>query len=103
MNEKESESEWEEMKEGNFWSPEKEGDSIEGVIISMDSDDFGLKVVLELKDAKRITLPSHAVLQSRIKSCKVGDVVKIVFEKKELPKIKGHNPTNIYKVHRKIL
>lgn len=96
-----NEIEWEEVKEGNFWTPEKEGETVEGVIISMESDNFGLKVVLEQPDKKLITLPSHAVLQSRIKSCKVGDIVKVIFERKELPKIKGHNPTNIYKILKK--
>jgi hypothetical protein len=99
MNENEN---WEEVKAGSFWSPEKEGESIEGVIIGMDEEKFGLKVTVEQKDKKQIVLPSHAVLQSRIKNCKVGDIVKVVFERTELPTIKGHNPTNIYKVLRKV-
>ena len=98
MNESED---WEEVKAGNYWSPEKEGEAVEGVIISMDDEKFGLKVTLEQKDKKLVVLPSHAVLQSRIKNCKVGDVVKVVFEKTELPTVKGHNPTNIYKVMKK--
>lgn len=89
---------WEEVKESNFWNPEKEGDSIEGVIISMNKEEFGLKVVIETKDKKMITLPSHKVLQNRLLICKVGDLVRVIFDKKELPKIKGHNPTNIYRV-----
>jgi hypothetical protein len=97
-----NESEWEEVKEGSFWSPKKEGEYIEGVIISMENEQFGLKVTLEQPDKKTIVLPSHAVLQSRIKNCKPGDIVKVVFERTELPKIKGHNPTNIYKVLKKI-
>jgi len=99
MNENEN---WEEVKAGSFWSPSKEGESVEGVIISMDEDKFGLKVTIEQADKKIIVLPSHAVLQSRIKNCKVGDRVKVIFEKTELPSVKGHNPTNIYKVMRKV-
>ena len=94
---------WEEVKDtGCFWSPEKEGDEVEGVITSMSEDNYGLRVTLKTKE-NEIVLPSHAVLQNRIKSCKVGDVVKVIFEKKELPKIKGRNPTNIYKVLKKVL
>ena len=98
MNENEN---WEEVKAGNYWSPEKEGESVEGTIIGMDEEKFGLKVTLEQKDKKQVVLPSHAVLQSRIKNCKVGDTVKVIFEKTELPTVKGHNPTNIYKVMKK--
>lgn len=96
-----NENEWEEVKAGNFWNPEKEGETIEGVIISMEEGQFGKEITIEQNDKKMITLPNHAVLQSRMKNCKIGDVVKIVFEKIELPKIKGHKPTNIYKVLRK--
>ena len=96
-----NENEWEEVKAGNYWDPEKEGESVEGVIISMDEEKFGLKVTIEQSDKKLVVLPSHAVLQSRIKNCKVGDLVKVIFEKTELPTVKGHNPTNIYKVMRK--
>jgi len=88
---------WEEVADSNYWNPEKEGDEVEGVITSINKDDFGLKVTIENK-GKAIVLPSHKVLQSRLQNCKVGDMIKVIFEKKELPKIKGHNPTNIYKV-----
>ena len=98
MNENEN---WEEVKAGSYWDPSNEGESVEGVIISMDDEKFGLKVTIEQADKKPLVLPSHAVLQSRIKNCKVGDLVKVIFEKKELPTVKGHNPTNIYKVLKK--
>ena len=63
----------------------------------MEKDDFGLKVTIE-KEQKSILLPSDKVLQNRLQNCKVGDLIKVIFEKKELPKVKGHNPTFIYKV-----
>jgi hypothetical protein len=100
----ENEQGWEEVKAGNFWSPSKEGESVEGIIIGMETDTkFGLKVTIEQKDKKIIVLPSHAVLQSRIKNCKVGEQVKVIFEKTELPTVDGHKPTNIYKVMKKIV
>lgn len=92
---------WEEVKAGNYWSPDKEGEAVEGVIISIDKGQWGLKITLEQKDKKLIVLPNHAVLQSRLQNCKIGDLIKVVFEKTELPTVKGHNPTNIYKVLRK--
>lgn len=91
---------WEEVSDSNFWNPENEGDSIEGVIISKESKDYGLSVTIE-SDKKIIILPSHKVLQNKLLSCEVGNQIKIIFEKKELPKVKGHHPTMIYKVLRK--
>jgi hypothetical protein len=88
---------WEEVADSNYWNPEKEGEEVEGIITSINKDDFGLKVAIENK-GKSIVLPSHKVLQNRLQNCKVGDMIKVIFEKKELPKVKGHNPTNIYKV-----
>jgi len=88
---------WEEVADSNYWNPVIEGESVEGIITLVNKDDFGLKVTIENK-GKAIVLPSHKVLQNRLQNCKVGDMIKVIFEKKELPKIKGHNPTNIYKV-----
>ena len=58
---------WEEVKESNFWNPEKEGESVEGIITSMEQDNFGLKVTIEY-DKKTTILPSHKVLQARLKN-----------------------------------
>jgi len=97
MEQKELNEGWQEVPD-NFWSPEKEGESVEGVIVNIQKEEFGLRTTIETADKKQVILPSHKVLQSRLSSCKVGDMIKVIFEKKELPKIKGHNPTNIYKV-----
>jgi hypothetical protein len=94
---------WEEVQAGNFWNPKKEGESVEGIIISIEQGQWGNKVTMETKDKKLVTLPNHAVLQSRIQNCKTGDMIKVVFEKTELPTVKGHNPTNIYKVLKKTI
>ena len=96
-----NENEWEEVKAGNSWDPTTPKESVEGVIISMDNEQFGLRVTIETAEHKQIVLPSHAVLQSRIKNCKVGEMIRVVFERQELPKVKGHNPTNIYTVLKK--
>ena len=64
----------------------------------MTQEEFGLRVTIETADKKAVVLPSHKVLQNRIQTCKVGDMIRVIFEKKELPKVKGHNPTMMYKV-----
>lgn len=89
---------WIEVADSNFWSPENKEDEIEGVIISKDNDDYGLRVVIETKDKKQVVLPSHKVLQNRLQGTKVEDYIKVVYKGEELPKVKGRNPTKIYKV-----
>jgi len=101
VNEMNENERWEEVKSDNLWYPSTPGEFIEGIIILMEEERYGLKVTIEQKNKKQIVLPSHAVLQSRIKNCSIGDTIKVVFEKTELPSVKGHNPTNIYKVFRK--
>ena len=90
---------WEEVKgESNVWLPTKPNESVEGRIKSMIQGNYGLQTTIEDKEKKAITLPSHKVLQNRLANCKVGDMIKVIYEKDELPKVRGQNPTRIYKV-----
>jgi len=80
-----------------FWKPVSVGEEIEGEVIYVDKDDFGL--VIKIKSGNdEVTLPSHKVLQNRLNGVKVRDFVKVQFTGEELPKIKGNNPTKIYDV-----
>lgn len=90
---------WEEVKgESNLWLPSNPGEAIEGVIVSMEKKQFGIQTIIETKDQKQIALPSHKVLQNRLSNCKVGELIKVIFEKEELPKVRGQNPMKVYKV-----
>lgn len=99
MSENES---WEEMK-GNsgIWQP-KIGESVEGIIISMTQGAYGLQCDIETK-AGVVKTPSNKVLVARLHDCKIGDFIKIIYEKDELPTIKGNKPTKIFSVKRKVL
>ena len=80
-----------------FWKPDGVGEEIEGEVIYVDKDDFGL--VVRIKSGNdEVTLPSHKVLQNRLSAVKVRDFVKIQYTGEELPKIKGNNPTKMYDV-----
>ena len=81
----------------SFWKPESIGEEIEGEVISVNTDDFGLNVHVKVNNDD-ITLPSHKVLQNRLSGVKVGDFIKVQYIREELPKIKGNNPTKIYDV-----
>lgn len=93
--------EWLEQKGvSNFWKADKIGDSITGKVHEIKQGTYGMQVTLE-NEAGLFTLPSHKVLQNRLQDCKVGDFVKVIYEKEELPKVRGQNATRIYKVLKK--
>lgn len=92
---------WEDIKgSSDIWLPEKVGDAIEGTITEIKNGLYGVQAVIVNGDNEWIT-PSHKVLQNRISECKVGDYVRITYERDELPSIKGRNPTKIYSVKRR--
>jgi len=90
-----------EQKGGDFWKPEEEGDILEGVVVSIYEGDFETQLVIEKKDNKRLTSPSHKVLQSKLAKIAKGDKIGILYEGEETPTVKGYSPTKIYKVFKK--
>ena len=98
-----SDGKWEEVGgSSGMWMPVKVGDSVEGVIVELKQGLYGVQAVLKLVDNSLLTTPSHKVLQARLANCKIGDEVKISFEKEELPTIKGRQGTKIYKLLKKV-
>lgn len=92
---------WEEMKgTSSIWLPSKAGESIEGAIIALSQGQYGVQASIENKSGVLLT-PSHKVLQARLADCKIDDVIKIIFEREDLPTVKGRQGTKIYKVLRK--
>lgn len=93
---------WEELKgSSQIWIPNKIGESIEGTIKELKNGMYGIQAVIVNGD-QQWTTPSHKVLQSRLAECKIGDYIKITYEKEELPTIKGRQGTKIYSVKRKV-
>jgi len=89
----------------SFWNAEKVGDVLEGVVVDVigSGSEFGKQWMIECESAtsselESVLTPSHKVLQNRMNKVEIGDQVKIVYVKEDLPKIKGHNPTKIYEV-----
>jgi len=81
----------------SFWKPESIGEEIEGEVTLVEEDDFGLRVKIKSGNDE-ITLPSHKLLQNRLKMVKVRDYIKVQYTGEELPKIKGNNPLKLYDV-----
>lgn len=98
-----AEDKWQEVKGSQgIWLPSKPLDSIEGAIIALAQGQYGVQATIETAQGVMIT-PSHKVLQARLTECKIGDFVKIVFEREELPTVKGRQGTKIYKLMKKVI
>ena len=91
---------YKEVESGNVWKPEKDGDFVEGVLkAARKSDMFEGNFVYDLETKNGlVSIFGTAVLNSRMQQTKVGDKLKIQYVGTDLPKIKGHNPTKLFKV-----
>ena len=89
--------EFEERTGGKFWKAQNEGDSIEGTLLKVRDGQYGPVYDVETKDGVE-TVPTSAVLANRIAASDEGKVVRIVFDGLQQSKIKGRNPTKLYKV-----
>lgn len=95
--------EFEEVKGIQFWNAEKEKDELLGEVTEIKTTgQYGVQHVIKIKNGDLFLTPSHAVLQNRMQSIKVGDVIKIVYEGEDLSqKKKGQNAPKIYRVFKK--
>jgi len=87
--------------EPNVWKPEKDGDAIEGILLSIEQDrgDFKSKLYhIETKDQQQFSVWGSAVLDDRMKYCSVGDNIKIEF--KGMEKNKKGQDTKIFCVYK---
>ena len=84
--------------DGGFWSPEKEGEILEGIIVRKFDGQFGTQCDIE-SEKGTLTTPSHKVLIGKLSKLEVGIKVKIVFIKQDLPTVKGKNGTMQYDVY----
>ena len=83
---------------GDFWLPTKEGEELEGTVTRKFNGQFGDQFEIE-NDKGTFTTPSHKVLQAKMSKVEVGNKVKLVYIKTDLPTIKGKNGTKIYEVY----
>lgn len=84
--------------EDEIWEPQEVGETLRGVIISVEEHPhYGKSWVIERIGKPKIMTPRHRVLQDRIERnlYKIGDRISIIY-KGEKPTNKG-NPVQIYK------
>ena len=92
------EEEWLERTGGAFWKPEAEGESVEGTLLKVREGQYGPLYDVETADGTVVTIPTSAVLQNRISQGDESKEVKIVFDGMQQSKIKGRNPTKLFRV-----
>ena len=95
---------WKEQTSGDnsIWLPQKVSEEILGEVISVqEAGKYGRQMVIrDEKLGKSLTTPSHKVLQARLSNIKVGDLVKIVYDGEQPPRVRGENPIKMYRVFR---
>jgi hypothetical protein len=76
-------SEWKEST-GNFWKPEKDGDSIHGLYINKEShvgqNDSNLYYIEKLDDHEVLQVWGSTVLDQRMMPVKTGQEIKITYK-----------------------
>ena len=88
--------EYEEVSnEYRIWKPQI-ADVLVGKIIKRQKSNFGMSFVLEVED-DLVLLPNHAMLETLLGRCAIGDNVRIVCTG-TIPSTKGKNPLMQYKV-----
>lgn len=88
----------EQESEMGIWLPQKENEELQGIVMEIVKGQYGMQLTIKKNDGALIKTPSHKVLQAKLSKVEVGDLVKIVYVKQELPKVKGENGAKIYKV-----
>ena len=89
---------WEKQEsEMGFWNPVI-GNEIMGEVTEITIGQYGKQITLKKADGSLIKTPSHKVLQAKLSKITVGDKVKIVYVKEDLPKLKGQQGARIYDV-----
>lgn len=86
-------SDWKKVEFGESWNPEKAGDSIEGLLVDIESGvgpNESILYTLEVKGQGDISIWGSTVLDTRLKRTKIGEEVKVVYlGKKKSKKRKG--------------
>lgn len=84
---------------GEYWSPEIEGDFIEGNYYETTEDDYGHdRLVIQLENGNLTTLPSHVHLMKYSKNIKIGDFIRVECTKIIPPRKEDGYPSYRYSV-----
>jgi len=91
--------EWEEVtSQLNIWLPDSYGQSLTGEIMEKRDGTYGPQWLIKTEAGEEFWTPSHKVLQARLNNVQIGSTVKLERIEDLPPKIRGQNPTTMYKV-----
>jgi hypothetical protein len=94
--EEKSKGVWEKQEGAGFWKPEKKGDELIGEVVDIKEGTYGTQYVIEKEDGESVVCPSWKVLLNRMSNANKGDMVKIVYQGEEAPKVRGNRPTKLF-------
>lgn len=93
---------WKEQTSGdnNIWLPQKVSDELIGEVVDVkEAGKYGRQIVIkDERLGKSMTTPSHKVLQARLANIVKGDLVKIIYDGEQPPRVRGENPIKMYRV-----
>lgn len=93
---------WKEQTSGDntIWLPSKIGDELVGECVDVkEAGKYGRQLVIkDERIGKSMTTPSHKVLQARLANIVKGDLVKIIYDGEQPPRVRGENPIKMYRV-----
>ena len=96
-------SSWKEST-GNFWKPEKEGDSVQGLLVKVEEKvgpNESMLYHLEQKGGEPVQVWGSTVLNSRMAPVKEGQEVRITYKGLGEKGGRGKNKPKIFKVEYK--
>ena len=84
--------------EPNSWKPEKEGDSVEGVLVHKKERDGELspQFFLETENEGQVLVWGSAIITQRMEYIKIGEKVRVTYL--EMSKNKKGQPLKLFKV-----
>lgn len=88
--------------EDKIFKFEKEGDMIEGELLSIeDGKTYDNKVykIKQTSDGETMTVFSTTVLESQMASVKIGNLVRIILANIKKSEVKGRNDTKMFEVY----
>jgi hypothetical protein len=80
------------------WSPFKEGQEIEGLVLGTEARKFGDQLLIVIEDGRQVLLPAHADLKKKINNVYQFDYVYCELERFKVSDNPEYNDKPIYKL-----
>lgn len=87
---------------GGYWSPEVDGEYIEGNVCGFEEgyNEGSIVMVIQKADESQVVMPDHKTLTRYTKYVELGDFVRVTYKGEKPNKNPEYSPTKIYKVQK---